>query len=124
MKNTFNTFTLIYIFFPLYFILGCTREKKDTELFFIQGNLAYKKGNYEEAIKFYSEAIDKTPKFADAYNNRGKVKFEMGNIEGSIQDFEKAVTIDDKFYMAKFNLAEVYSNTNQLEESLTLLNIT
>ncbi len=121
MRHTFNTFRFIYIFIPIIFILGCGRAKKDTELFFIQGNVAYKKGNYEEAIKFYTEAIEKTPKFADAYNNRGRVKLELENLEGAVQDFEKAVEIDDKFYMAKFNLAEAYSNTDKLEESLTLL---
>lgn len=121
MKNTFNTFIFIYTFLPIILILGCGRAKKDTELFFIQGNVAYKKGNYQEAIKFYTEAIDKTPKFADAYNNRGRVKLELDNLEGAIQDFETAVSIDDKFYMAKFNLAEAYSNTNKLEESLGLL---
>ncbi len=121
MKITFNTFKFIYIFLPTIFLSSCGREKKDTELFFIQGNVAYKKGNYNEAIKFYTEAIEKTPKFADAYNNRGRVKLEMDNIEGAIQDFEKAVSIDDKFYMAKFNLSEAYSNTGKLEESLVLL---
>jgi len=122
MNTTFNTFKYIYIVLPIYLIIiGCSRSEKDTELFFIQGNVAYKKGNFEEAIKFYTEAIEKTPKFADAYNNRGRVKLELDNIEGAIQDFEKAVTIDDKFYMAKYNLAEAYSNTNKLEESLTLL---
>lgn len=121
MKNTFNTFRIIYIFLPIIMLNGCGRAKKDTELFFIQGNVAYKKGNYEEAIKFYSEAIEKTPKFADAYNNRGRVKLELDNLEGAIQDFEKAVEIDDKFYMAKFNLAEAYSNADKLDESLTLL---
>jgi tetratricopeptide (TPR) repeat protein len=122
MKITFNTFKYIYIFLPIYLIiLGCDRAEKDTELFFIQGNVAYKKGNFEEAIKFYSEAIEKMPKFADAYNNRGRVKLELDNLEGAIQDFEKAVSIDDKFYMAKFNLAEAYSNTDMLDESLTLL---
>ncbi|MER0438842.1 tetratricopeptide repeat protein [Emticicia sp. W12TSBA100-4] len=121
MKNTFNTFRFFYIFLPIIMLYGCGRAKKDTELFFIQGNVAYKKGNYEEAIKFYTEAIEKTPKFADAYNNRARVKLELDNLEGAIQDFEKAVSIDDKFYMAKFNLAEAYSNTDKLEESLTLL---
>ena len=122
MKITFNTFKYIYIFLPIYLIiLGCDRAEKDTELFFIQGNVAYKNGNFEEAIKFYSEAIEKMPKFADAYNNRGRVKLELDNLEGAIQDFEKAVSIDDNFYMAKFNLAEAYSNTDKLDESLTLL---
>ncbi len=122
MNITYNTFRTITSILTFSLILGCGRSQKDTELFFIQGNVAYKKGNYEEAIKFYTEAIEKTPKFADAYNNRGSVKLAMDNLAGAISDFEEAVSIDDKFYMAKYNLAEAYSRGNEkLNESIDLL---
>lgn len=122
MNITYNTFKTLIKLLTFSLIIGCGRSEKDTELFFIQGNVAYKKGNYEEAIKFYTEAIDKTPKFADAYNNRGSVKLAMDNIAGAISDFEEAVSIDNKFYMAKYNLAEVYSRGNdKIDESIDLL---
>lgn len=122
--NTFTSFRLFKIFITLFTFItltNCERSKKDTELFFIQGNTAYKKGNLEEAIKFYSEAIEKTPEFADAYNNRGTVKQELNDLEGAILDFERAVSLDNEFVLAKYNLAEAYSNTDKLEESLSLL---
>lgn len=122
--NTFTSFRLFKILVTLFTFItlnSCERSKKDTELFFIQGNTAYKKGNLEEAIKFYTEAIEKSPKFADAYNNRGTVKQDLNDLEGAISDFEKAVSIDNEFVLAKYNLAEAYSNTDKLNESLSLL---
>ncbi len=119
--NTFKKYIYLITFIISITFISCDSSKKDTELFFIQGNVAFKKGNYEEAIKFYDEAIDKTPTFADAYNNRGIVKSAQQNLEGSIIDFEKAVSLDNDFVLAKYNLGEAYSNTQELDKSLTLL---
>lgn len=122
MLHNINTFKK-YISFIIFstFIFACERAKKDSELFFIQGNVAYKKGNYEEAIKFYTEAIEKTPEFADAYNNRGTVKMASNKLEEAIADFEKALSLDNEFILAKYNLGEAYSNTTELDKSLELL---
>ena len=120
MLNKYNTFRKYISFFIFITFISCERSKKDTELFFIQGNVAYKKGNYEEAIKFYTEAIEKTPDFADAYNNRGTVKLAKNDLEGAILDFEKAVSIDNEFAFAKYNLGETYSRINNLDKSLEL----
>lgn len=124
MKNTFNTFitykSFIYII-TFFTFISCKRSDKDTELFFIQGNVAYKKGNYEEAIKFYTEAIEKSPDFADAYNNRGSVQLELQNPVAAIADFEKAVSIDNQFFQAKYNLGETYSTIGEYEKSLNVL---
>lgn len=121
MFITINTFIKYLSFFIIITFISCDRSEKDTELFFIQGNVAYKKGNYDEAIKFYSEAIEKTPNFADAYNNRGIVKLAQNNLDAAIVDFEKAVSIDNEFILAKYNLGEAYSNTQELDKSLSLL---
>jgi tetratricopeptide (TPR) repeat protein len=90
-------------------------------LFFIQGNVAYKKGDYEKAIGFFSEAIEKTPTFADAYNNRGSSKLANDDLNGAIKDFEKAVSLDNDFVLAKYNLGNALSNTDRLDESLNIL---
>ena len=121
MFNISNTFRKYIFFFIIITFISCERAKKDSELFFIHGNVAYKKGNYEDAIKFYSEAIEKTPDFADAYNNRGTVKMASNKLEEAIADFEKALSIDNEFTLAKYNLGEAYSNTQELDKSFELL---
>ncbi|RYU97229.1 tetratricopeptide repeat protein [Emticicia agri] len=119
--NTFKTFIKSITFSTIIFLFSCSRKEKDSELFFIQGNVAYKNGDYEKAIKYFSEAIDKTPTFADAYNNRGSSKLANQDLAGAVLDFEKAVSLDNNFILAKYNLAEALSNTDRLDESLILL---
>lgn len=123
MKNTFNTFIKFLTLSTIYiiFLASCSRSEKDAELFFIQGNVAYTKGDYSKAIEFFTEAIQKTPSFADAYNNRGSAKLALDDLAGAIADFEKAASLDNDFVLAKYNLADALSNTERLDESLSLL---
>ncbi len=121
MNYTYNTFIKIVTFITISLFSSCSRNEKDAELFFIQGNEAYKKRDFEKAIGFFSEAIEKTPSFADAYNNRGSAKLASDDINGAITDFEKAVSLDKDFILAKYNLADALSNTSRLDESLSLL---
>lgn len=123
MASTFNTFTKFLTISTIYtiFLVSCSRSEKDAELFFIQGNVAYTKGDYSKAIDFFSEAIEKTPSFADAYNNRGSAKLASDDLAGAIADFEKAASLDNDFILAKYNLADALSHTERLDESLSLL---
>lgn len=66
---------------------------KDFELFEKASN-AYKKGNYNEAIKYYSLYIQKYPNDPHAYMNRGVVKFELEDYGGAIQDYSKAIELN------------------------------
>ena len=123
MNYTYSTFIkfITFVTISLLFLFSCSRSEKDSELFFIQGNVAYKKGDYDKAIGFFSEAIEKTPTFADAYNNRGSAKLANDDLNGAITDFEKAVSLDNGFILAKYNLGDALSNTSRLDESLNLL---
>lgn len=121
MIYTYNTFIKIITFSTIILLFSCSRKEKDSELFFIQGNVSYKKGDFEKAVNFFSEAIEKTPSFADAYNNRGSAKLALDDINGAIADFEKAVSLDKDFILAKYNLGDALSNTERLDESLSLL---
>ncbi len=62
-----------------------------------------KQGHYEEAIHHYSEAIEKDPKFAAAYNNRGNAKSASGDHAGAIEDYSRAIDIEPKFAVAYTN---------------------
>lgn len=121
MNYTYHTFIKLVTFSIVVFLSSCSRSEKDAELFFIQGNNAFKKRDYSKAIDYFSEAIEKTPSFADAYNNRGSAKLALDNIAGAITDFEKAVSLDNDFILAKYNLADALSNTDRLDESFTIL---
>jgi tetratricopeptide (TPR) repeat protein len=95
------------------FFWACKGNKESSE-FFKRGNFHFKKNELDKAEHFFSEAIKKTPDFADAYNNRGVVYLKVGRMDEALKDFEKAVATDDSFVDAKLNLGRLYSEWEKL----------
>ena len=63
---------------------------------FVQMNLAdalSRKGQNEEAMIHYEEAIKLQPNYADAYYNRGNTLFAEGRIDEAMADWEKTLQI-------------------------------
>src|SRR4029434_2979820 len=61
---------------------------------FSQINLAVersRKGQSDEAMAHYEEAIRLQPYYADAYYNRGNILFAKGRIDEAIADWEKTL---------------------------------
>src|SRR5690606_13828347 len=96
------------------------KNKKEAAEFFERGNYHFKKREYERAIELFSEAIDKIPDFADAFNNRGLCFEKQGNLEKAASDYLKAVELDDSFSQAKLNLAAANMHLGKLKESESL----
>jgi tetratricopeptide (TPR) repeat protein len=87
-------------------------EYKDFELF-EKGYNANKRGDYDEALKYFSRFIEKYPNLSTAYFNRGVVKGELEDYRGAIQDYNKAIEINPNdasaYYnrgLAKYNLED------------------
>lgn len=63
--------------------------KREKEL----GNEAYKKKNFEEALKHYDQAIQHDPADITFYNNKAAVYFEQKEYKQSIAECEKGIEI-------------------------------
>lgn len=55
-----------------------------------QGCVAVAIGNAEQAISFFTKAIDIDKRFAEAYFNRALLRLDMGDKEGARQDLSRA----------------------------------
>ena len=53
--------------------------------------------NYEEAIKFYTEAINLNPKAAVYYANRSFAQLRIENYGYALEDASKAIENDRKY---------------------------
>ncbi len=120
MNNTFlKYFTLITI---ITFNINCSNQKdKETEQFLIRGNLAMSKFEYDKAMHFYNEAIEKTKDYAPAYNNRGLLKVQIGDLDGAITDFEKAISLEPDFKEAIYNLGNYLGEKGEYDKGLNYL---
>ena len=84
---------------------------------FYIGLTSYKKGDYEEAIKHYDQAIRSNPQIAEAYNNRGIAKHALGRHEKAIADYKEAIRLNPQYADAYNNRGTVKSALGRHEEA-------
>jgi len=76
--------------FRLYVAVDAEKCEK-AEQFHIKGIEYFKSGDFKNAIKYLSDAIENDSEDADAYFFRGSAKFEIGNEIGACNDWKAAV---------------------------------
>lgn len=97
-------------------LIGFVANEKNYEtsaVLFHQGVASLNKGEYEEAIQKYDEAIELNPNHVEFYNNRGLAKKNLGQYQEAIDDYDKAIELDP-------NDAELYSNRGVAKNDLKL----
>jgi len=97
---------------------GNQREKEAYQ-FFIKANAAALQRDDREALRLFTEAIEKKPDWADAYYNRGLCYRKAGRMEEARVDFQQALQLDPEFGMARYSLAKLLADSGKWEESLT-----
>ena len=68
------------------------------------GNALDKKGQSEEAIHQYQEAIRRKPDYAEAHNNLGAALDKKSQTDEAIREFQEALRIKPDFAGARKNL--------------------
>lgn len=61
-----------------------------------KGRSLYQSGNYQEALKVLTEAIEMNPKFGQAYYNRGILHEKLGNQQQALNDLTSAAQLGHK----------------------------
>ena len=70
-----------------------------------QGYFDFNKGNYEDAIKYFENAIKSDPEAAIIYYNLGSTYLKMKEYTRAVNYLQKAVKLDPEFKEAHYNLA-------------------
>jgi lipoprotein NlpI len=73
-----------------------------------RGNAYYAKGDNDNAIADYNQAIQLNPKDAAAFNNRGSAYFAKGNSDHAIADYSQAIQINPRDVGAYNNRGNAY----------------
>ena len=83
---------------------------KDEKHYFKLGLEMLRENKYEEAIAYYTKAIELDPEYAGAYNDRGLAKISSGHPLKAIPDLDKAIELDPKFFLPYYNRGNAKSN--------------
>lgn len=113
---------LIYLLTIL--IFACDSEQDKAGRFFIKGNTALTNGEYDEAIRFYSEAIAIDNQYKEALNNRGVAYYRERKYVEAINDYTQVLLqIDPEFIDARRNRVNAYLDAGRYEKALEDLDI-
>ena len=75
------------------FLAGCGGPT-DAKGYNSSGVKLFERGEAEEALAEYTEAIRLDPNFAVAYFNRGQTYFALGQSQKAVQDYAEAIRIN------------------------------
>ena len=95
-------------------------EKELSKAYVYRANAYYwKKGDSDNAIADYTEAIKLDPKSAEAYKDRGISYLSDGNIDEAIMDYTKAIELDPESAEAYKNRAIAYLGKSDFDNVIT-----
>ncbi|MCL2179783.1 MAG: tetratricopeptide repeat protein [Treponema sp.] len=60
------------------------------------GNLYFKRGNIEEAERFYTQALGFNPIYSISYLARGNTRIRSGDLSSAILDYEQYLTLEPR----------------------------
>jgi protein O-mannosyl-transferase len=89
--------------------------------FIAHNNLGFaltQKGNYNEAILHYREAIRIFPGIGKAYSNLGIIAFKQGNFQEAIADYQNAIACNPDAAPSHFLLANSYFELKQINNAI------
>ena len=72
-------------------------------------------GNFEEAIKIYTKAIEQNPNDSALYASRSVAKREMGDFDGALEDVNKALEINPEEGGLYAERGSIYSGKGEKE---------
>jgi len=77
-----------------------------------QGNLYFKKGDYSNAVKHYTEAIKRNPDDPKLYSNRAACYTKLAAFDLGLKDCETCIKLDEKFIKGYIRKGKILQASN------------
>jgi tetratricopeptide (TPR) repeat protein len=77
-----------------------------------------RRGQYEEALEQFNEALREKPQFVDAMVNVGRILALQGKLDEATTRFEEALRIHPGSVLAQFDLANVHAARGEFDEAI------
>jgi len=84
----------------------------------LKGNECFKKGEWANAVKFYSEAIKRNPKDAKIFSNRAACYTKLNAFDLTIKDCDTAISMEPAFVKAYLRKANVLKAMGQAKNAM------
>jgi tetratricopeptide (TPR) repeat protein len=87
------------------------------DVFYNEGNSYTRASQYENAIKYYNQAIYLNPDLAAAYYNRGNAYSYIGRFQRAEVDYSRVISLEPDFINAYYNRGLAYLALRQFEHA-------
>lgn len=108
----------VCVILALLLTAGCDSKTKKVAECLKRGNDWDAKGEYDEAVAAFEEAIELDPQCAEAYIGRGYARQCKGQNDKAAADYTKAVQLDPTCVQALYNLGYGWFNQRQYDKAL------
>jgi len=100
------------------------QKRLEANQYKLEGNNLYKEGKTTEAVDKYTAGLRVCPlscskERAVLYANRGQMKRVLGLNDQAVKNCSKAIELDPEYLKALLRRAEIYEETDKLDESLS-----
>ena len=75
-------------------------------------------GDYNYALKVFSNILENDPKWSEAWNKRATVYFLMSQFKNSLNDIDKVLDIEPRHFGALSGQARIYINLKKYEKAI------
>lgn len=89
---------------------------------FDKGLTSENKGDYEEAVRHYTNALEQGLRPPEVYNNRGNVYLRISKVDKAINDFSEALAVKPDFAGAYVNRGNAYCEQREFDLAIQDLN--
>jgi Tfp pilus assembly protein PilF len=86
--------------------------------YYVQGKKLSKEGDYDAAIKQFTQVIMLNPEYAAAYNERGYAYQSKGEYDLAIQNYTQAIVLDEDYKDAYNNRGYVYYKKSEYDRAI------
>lgn len=96
------------------------KERLDAEYLFYNASKESMLGNYDEAVRLYTQSLSINPNNAAAYYELGRIAFDKNDAESAITLGRMAMAIDKKNIWYKYLLAQALQASNKPDEAVKI----
>ena len=86
---------------------------------YVRGSQFDSEGDYEEAIRNYTQAIEMNPQYLDAYKDRAYLYHCNGEYDAAVHDYSKAIELDAQNSDLYCNRGIAFHNKNELDLAIS-----
>ncbi|KAI8521110.1 Tetratricopeptide repeat protein 12 [Branchiostoma belcheri] len=75
-------------------------QRKEATVLKDQGNAAFKSGDFQTAVDFYTQGLEKLKDFKELWTNRAQAYIKLGQYDEALSDCDWAMRCDEKYVKA------------------------